>query len=86
MRKAPEFWWRRHSLSGYALAPLGAIYANVADRRMMQAGASIGVPIICIGNLVLGGAGKTPTAIHVAKICRDLGSTPGFLSRGYRGR
>jgi tetraacyldisaccharide 4'-kinase len=44
------------------------------------------VPVICVGNLVLGGAGKTPTAIEVAGACRKLGLKAGFLTRGYRGK
>ena len=43
------------------------------------------VPVICVGNLVLGGAGKTPTALEVASVCRKLGLRPGFLTRGYGG-
>ena len=83
--RAPEFWWRRHSMAGLALAPLGAIYGSVSRRRMAKPGESVGIPVICVGNLVLGGAGKTPTAIEVARVCRELGYNPGFLSRGYRG-
>ena len=81
--RAPEFWWRRHSLTGYALAPLGALYGRASARRMAEPGISVGIPIICIGNFVVGGAGKTPTAIEVASVCRGLGIKPGFLSRGY---
>ena len=84
--RTPRFWWRRHSPTGYALAPLGALYGRVAERRMAGTGISVGIPIICVGNLVLGGAGKTPTAVEVANICRQLRLHPGFLSRGYRGR
>ncbi len=84
--QAPEFWWRGRSLPGMALAPLGAIYGQLSGRRMMRAGTSTGVPVICVGNLVVGGAGKTPTALAVASICRKLGLNPGFLTRGYRGR
>lgn len=84
--RAPDFWWRRHSLAGYALAPIGAAYGRVSGRRMNGDGESVGIPVICIGNLVLGGAGKTPTALAVADVCRGLGHRPGFLSRGYRGR
>jgi tetraacyldisaccharide 4'-kinase len=84
--RAPAFWWRRHSLAGYALAPIGAAYGRVSGRRMDGKGETAGVPVICVGNLVLGGAGKTPTALAVADVCRTLGYKPGFLSRGYRGR
>jgi tetraacyldisaccharide 4'-kinase len=83
---APEFWWRRRSLAGLALAPLGEIYGAVVARRMAKYGISVDVPVICVGNLVVGGAGKTPTAIEVASACRKLRLSPGFLTRGYRGR
>jgi tetraacyldisaccharide 4'-kinase len=82
---APRFWWRRHSLFGYALAPFGLAYGRISGRRMIGTGTAIDIPVICIGNLVLGGAGKTPTALAIAKVCRQLGLEPGFLSRGYRG-
>lgn len=84
--RAPEFWWRRHSPAGLALAPLGAVYGAFTGRRMGRRGASAGVPVICVGNLVVGGAGKTPTAIEVANVCRKLNLKPGFLTRGYLGR
>ena len=83
----PDFWWRRHSPAGYALAPLGMIYGRMVDRRMTATeSVSAGVPVICVGSVVLGGSGKTPTAMAVADICRELRLRPGFLSRGYRGR
>ena len=85
--RAPEFWWRRHSLAGYALAPIGAFYGRIAGRRMTEGrGVAVGVPVICVGSLVMGGAGKTPTALELARVCGELGLNPGFLSRGYRGR
>jgi tetraacyldisaccharide 4'-kinase len=84
--QAPRFWWRKHGLAGYALAPLGALYGGISGRRMARPAAAAGVPVICVGNLVIGGAGKTPTAIEVSRVCRKLSLNPGFLSRGYRGR
>ena len=53
---------------------------------MARAGATLEIPVICIGNLVVGGAGKTPTALEVASVCRKLKLNPGFLTRGYGGR
>lgn len=52
---------------------------------MAQPGFAPDIPVICIGNLVVGGAGKTPVALEVAELCRKLGRRPGFLSRGYGG-
>lgn len=86
LQQAPDFWWRGRSAAGMALSPLGALYGFAAARRMLQPGAAGVVPTICVGNLVVGGAGKTPTAVEVASACRKLDLNPGFLTRGYRGR
>jgi tetraacyldisaccharide 4'-kinase len=45
----------------------------------------VGVPVVCVGNLVVGGAGKTPTALAIARRLSDQGHTPHFLTRGYHG-
>jgi tetraacyldisaccharide 4'-kinase len=43
------------------------------------------VPVVCVGNFVVGGAGKTPIALALARIARSCGLQPGFLTRGYGG-
>jgi tetraacyldisaccharide 4'-kinase len=52
----------------------------------MQPGARAGVPVICVGNPTVGGAGKTPAAIAIAQLLRVVGERTVFLSRGYGGR
>lgn len=83
--REPRFWWRPGSTGGSLLAPLGAVYGAVAGRRLRRAGARVGVPVVCIGNPTVGGAGKTPTAIAVARMLQVQGERPVFLSRGYGG-
>jgi len=82
----PSFWWRAPGPMAGLLAPLGALYGVIAARRLMQAGERARVPVICIGNLTVGGAGKTPTAIAVARLLQAAGVRPMFLTRGYGGR
>jgi tetraacyldisaccharide 4'-kinase len=85
--KAPAFWWQdRPTLPARLLGPAAAIYAGVADRRLRQPGTRASVPVLCVGNVTVGGAGKTPTAIALAALLRDLGRKPAFLLRGYGGR
>lgn len=85
--RAPAFWWRpRLSPLARLLSPLGAIYGALATSRMTRRGEEVGIPVLCIGNVVAGGAGKTPTAIACAGRLKARGETPMFVSRGYGGR
>jgi tetraacyldisaccharide 4'-kinase len=83
--REPSFWWRDAGLVSSLLAPLAAAYGAVAGARLRRRGRRAGVPVICIGNLTVGGAGKTPTALAVARILAAAGERPAFLSRGYGG-
>ena len=84
--KAPAFWWHRPGIAAALLSPIATIYGGIAARRLAQPGARVGIPVICVGNPTVGGAGKTPAAIAVARLLLGAGETPMFLSRGYGGR
>jgi tetraacyldisaccharide 4'-kinase len=84
--REPAFWWREAGLAAGLLAPLAAVYGAVASARLAQRGARAGAPVICIGNLTVGGAGKTPLALTLARLLKAAGETPILLSRGYGGR
>jgi tetraacyldisaccharide 4'-kinase len=84
--QAPAFWWRRRpSLAAQLLRPSAALYGALAARRMRLPGERAAVPVICIGNFTVGGAGKTPAALAVAALLKARGERPFFLSRGYGG-
>ncbi|TMK20987.1 MAG: tetraacyldisaccharide 4'-kinase [Alphaproteobacteria bacterium] len=83
--REPSFWWGEASLASALLAPLAAIYGAVAQARLGGRGRRAGAPVVCIGNLTVGGAGKTPTALAVARMLAAAGERPVFLSRGYGG-
>ena len=82
--RAPDFWWsERPDVRALALSPMGAVFGAVASRRMAGKGVGVGIPVICVGNFVAGGAGKTPTAIAIAEALLKADEHPFFLSRGY---
>ena len=83
--REPAFWWRKAGLASSLLAPAAACYGAVAARRMTRQGAHAGVPVLCVGNFTLGGAGKTPAAMMLAKMLQAAGERPFCLSRGYGG-
>jgi tetraacyldisaccharide 4'-kinase len=83
--REPPFWWRAAGIEASLLAPAAAIYSAVAARRLKRDGYRAGVPVLCIGNPTVGGAGKTPTALLVASMLAAAGERPVFLSRGYGG-
>jgi len=82
--RAPEFWQRR-SLAAGLLAPAGWLWAAAGWWRWRGAKpAPAPVPVVCLGNLVAGGAGKTPAVLALAGLL--AGQNPHALSRGYGGR
>lgn len=86
--RAPDFWSDPNSTTARLLAPLGSLYAAVGRwRQMTTVPKRIGRPVICVGNLVAGGAGKTPIALALAAALRKRDIAPvHFLTRGYGGR
>src|SRR6266704_112569 len=84
--REPAFWHRPSSWKSHLLRPLAALYGAVAAKRLQRKGFDAGVPVLCVGNYHLGGAGKTPAVLALTKMLRELGETPVVLSRGYGGR
>jgi tetraacyldisaccharide 4'-kinase len=84
--REPGFWHRSPSWISLGLTPLAALYGLVADWRLQREGFDAGIPVLCVGNYHVGGAGKTPAVLALSKLLRDLGETPVVLSRGYGGR
>ncbi|QXT39829.1 tetraacyldisaccharide 4'-kinase [Gymnodinialimonas ceratoperidinii] len=84
--RAPGFWHEPAGLLSSILSPLGALYAAGTARRLASgARESVGVPVICIGNINAGGTGKTPTAIAVAQKVAARGVVVHAVTRGYGG-
>src|SRR3978361_1076140 len=84
--REPGFWYRPPSWISRLLWPVGALYGAVAGTRMQREGFDAGIPVLCIGNYHVGGAGKTPLVLALATMLRGLGEIPVVLSRGYGGR
>ena len=82
MRAAPSFWWH-DGLISKALSPLAAIGSHVTARRVARAGWRAPVPVICCGNVTVGGAGKTTVVLDLAS--RLLPRKVHILLRGYGG-
>lgn len=83
--RAPDFWTRDSAISRL-LQPLGWAVAGAASiRRAASRPAKASVPVLCVGNLVAGGQGKTPTALALAASLVARGRKPAFLTRGYGG-
>lgn len=83
--REPAFWWRKAGLRTALLAPLAACYGAIAARRMARMGQLAGLPVLCVGNFTLGGAGKTPTVLTIARMLTEAGEQVFCLSRGYGG-
>lgn len=86
--KAPQFWERRGPTS-LVLWPLSKVYGWIIQALDLIAELNLGrhkseaVPIIIVGNIRVGGTGKTPIVIALAERLARMGWKPGIISRGY---
>ena len=79
-----QWWTAPPTTLALALKPLAGLYGLLARlRRQLARPQRIDVPVIVVGNLIVGGAGKTPTTIAVVRLLRAFGWHPGVVSRGH---
>lgn len=83
-----KFWYRR-GLLAWLLWPLSLLFrAGVAARRLLyflriRKSRHPGIPVIVVGNITVGGTGKTPLVIWIAEFLKSKGLSPAIISRGY---
>jgi len=89
MKRWLERVWYRSAPPPLWLRPLSRLYGAAAARlaayRKRQA-QRLPVPVIVVGNVAVGGTGKTPSVLWLVEALRQAGRKPGILSRGYGGR
>ncbi|OUS07495.1 tetraacyldisaccharide 4'-kinase [Rhodobacterales bacterium 52_120_T64] len=84
--RPPLFWNRPHGLASHTLAPLEWVWTTATRRRLKNGPwERLTVPVICVGNINVGGTGKTPTVIALLEIFSDIGVTAHVVSRGHGG-
>lgn len=89
MINTPEFWYKNDliaKLKSFLLFPFSMIWilVSIIKKNFVKKYKS-NLKVVCIGNLNVGGTGKTPFAIHTYKVLQSLGYKPVFLTRGYKG-
>lgn len=86
----PRWWYVREGRPGpvlhVLLKPLSWAWSAATARRLAR-GRPVdpGVPVVCVGNITLGGTGKTPVVAALARRLDEAGRRPAILSRGYGG-
>ncbi|MGB0664983.1 MAG: tetraacyldisaccharide 4'-kinase [Pontibacterium sp.] len=83
-------WYQSKPIT--CLRPLSALFGALAHRRRLGYSNSPSkvwdapVPVIVVGNITVGGTGKTPLVTYLVELLRANGYTPGVISRGYGGK
>ena len=87
MLKAPKFWYlKKDTFLSRSLYPFSLLFRlGTKIRNITNKTNKSSLPVICIGNIVVGGAGKTPVAIKIGNILKTAGYNPHFISKGYTG-
>ena len=83
--KKPKFWdYKRLSFYSIILFPLSIVYSIAHfTNSFFKKSKKFKIPVICVGNIYLGGTGKTPLAIKIFNITKSLGKNPAFIKKHY---
>lgn len=82
---APKFWYKARSWQAIMLYPFSKLWEYQTQKRLTRAGYKPSIPVISIGNVNLGGVGKTPLTEYLITQFQAQGKKPVVLMRGYRG-
>ena len=89
MFRTPEFWYKTNIKSKLQIIlfyPFSILWVLIDDfKRFFSKTYKSKLKVVCIGNLTVGGTGKTPFSIYTYKLLKKLGYNPVFLTRGYGG-
>ena len=86
MFEVPLFWKKKSIISRFLLPFSFFYYLGYLIYRLLKKEVEIGIPVLCIGNLVIGGAGKTPLVIKIRQLLSNDFSKIFVLTRGYLGK
>ena len=85
--KTPRFWYQKKSWQAKLLAPLGKIYGwSVARRFKKERPYQAKIPVVCVGNLSVGGTGKTPVCLALGQFLKEMKVRLFFLNHGYKSK
>jgi len=81
----PKFWHRKNSLLSFFLLPVTIIFQFLINlKKILRKKQKFTIPVICVGNVYLGGTGKTPLCIEIAKILKKSNKKTAIIKKFYK--
>ena len=81
----PKFWNKKYSFFSYALLPFSFFFQFLTYcKKKIIKKKKLSVPIICVGNIYIGGTGKTPLSIEVAKMFENFNKKTAIIKKNYK--
>ena len=82
--RTPKFWGQEKGFWISLLKPISAIYAFMTKRRVKKQGYKSTLPVICVGNIFVGGVGKTPVCLALGELLHAHDHSFYYLNNGYK--
>ena len=81
----PKFWQEKNSLLSFSLFPLSIFFQFLITlKKILKRKEKFSIPVICVGNIYLGGTGKTPLCIQLAGILKKFNKKNAIIKKSYK--